>query len=131
MTVRVTPGKLLLSLAAIYPPAGAFVMDWNKTHIHNPNWPPHAEFHNAKTMSQAVRCAALTLWHIWRPGPETRSRLHWTVLFELLFVTSQAPAILFPGTDWADPDTPAHLRPRREQGSRSTSSPSRPRSSHR
>jgi hypothetical protein len=103
---RFSPGKLVLSIAALYPTVGAFAMDWNETHIHNPDWPPHAKFHNAQTMSTAAQCTVLSLWQLWRPGAETRSRLHWTLLFNALFVATQAPAILFPGTDWADPGQP-------------------------
>ena len=99
-------GKVVLSLAALYPPVGAVAMDWNETHIYNPRWPGHAKFHNAQTLSLAAECGALTLWQLWRPGPDSRSRLHWTVLFASLFVASQAPAILFPGAEWADPETP-------------------------
>ena len=111
---RPTWGKLVLTLAALYPPVGAFAMDWNETHIYNPRWPAHAKFHDAQTLSLSAQCAALTLWQVWKPGPDSRSRLDWAALLATLFVASQAPAILFPGTGWADPETP--LQPGRKLG---------------
>jgi hypothetical protein len=111
---RPTWGKFVLTLAALYPPVGAFAMDWNETHIYNPRWPGHAKFHDAQTLSLSAQCAALTLWQVWKPGPDSRSRLNWAALLATLFVASQAPAILFPGTGWADPETP--LQPGRKFG---------------
>lgn len=36
-------GRALLTLDSIMLLFGAFIADWNETHIHNPNWPPHAK----------------------------------------------------------------------------------------
>ncbi len=43
-------GKMLITIVAAYAAFGSYVFDWNKTHIYNPDWPPHAKFHNAQTM---------------------------------------------------------------------------------
>ena len=77
---RLPLGKVVLTLAALYPPIGAFAMDWNETHLYNPRWSGHAKFHDAQTLSLSAQCAALTLWQVWRPGPDSRSRLNWTAL---------------------------------------------------
>ena len=111
---RLPLGKVVLTLAALYPPIGAFAMDWNETHLYNPRWSGHAKFHDAQTLSLSAQCAALTLWQVWRPGPDSRSRLNWTALLASIFVASQAPAILFPGTAWSDPETP--IQPTRKLG---------------
>lgn len=46
--VAVYYGWILLTVTGIYAAAGPYAFDWNKTHIYNPDWPPHAKFHNAR-----------------------------------------------------------------------------------
>ena len=101
---RLPLGKVLTSVAALVPAVAAFVADWNETHVYNPKWPPHAKFHNAQTITLAVVCAGLSLAETWRPGPTDRSRLRWATITGGLFWLTQAPAILFPGTAFVDPD---------------------------
>jgi hypothetical protein len=60
-------GKTLMSATAVAQIIGPFVFDFNETHIYNPSWPPHAEFHNAQTMSSGVALSAATLVNLWRP----------------------------------------------------------------
>lgn len=36
-------GRILLTLDGAMLLFGAFLADWNETHIHNPRWPPHAK----------------------------------------------------------------------------------------
>lgn len=97
-------GKVLLSAVAILAPVGAFTADWGPTHLHNPNWPPHAKFHNAQTMVSAIPFAGLSLWHLWGQRPAGQSALRWGTLFAALYYLTQAPAILFPGTALWDPE---------------------------
>ena len=101
---RVPAGKVLTSVAALVPAVGAFVADWNETHVYNPRWPPHAKFHNAQTITLSVVCAGLTLVETWRPGPTDRARVRWATITGGLFWLTQAPAILFPGTAFVDPE---------------------------
>jgi hypothetical protein len=35
-------GLLLLTATNLFQVIGTYAADWNKTHIYNPNWPPHA-----------------------------------------------------------------------------------------
>lgn len=58
---KIPLGKVLMTVTALYAGAGPYLFDWNKTHIHNPDWPPHAEFHNAQTMSLGAALCAATL----------------------------------------------------------------------
>lgn len=99
-------GKLLLSAAAVFPAVGAVVADWSPTHLSNPRWPPHAKFHTAQTITAAAELAGLGLWQLWGPGREDRSRLRWAALFGGLYWLTAAPAILFSGTAFVDPDAP-------------------------
>jgi hypothetical protein len=67
-------GKVLISLSAAGTMVGAYIADWNETHIHNPTWPPHAKFHNAQTMSMGVALGAAALRYLWKPN-QTRASL--------------------------------------------------------
>ena len=44
-------GKLLISGVAAFTAVGAYLYDYNETHMFNPQWPPHAKFHDAQTIS--------------------------------------------------------------------------------
>lgn len=103
---RFPAGKLLISAAALFPAVGAFVADWNDTHVFNPKWPPHAKFHNAQTITEGAELAALSLWQLWGPGEDTAARVRWATLLGGLYWLTAAPAILFPGAAFTDPDNP-------------------------
>lgn len=99
-------GKVIISVVAVFPTVGAFVADWNETHVYNPTWPPHAKFHNAQTITLAVEATALSLWQLWKPGPDTHTRLRWASLLASLFFLTQIPAAYFPGSALVDDDNP-------------------------
>ncbi|MGW4528729.1 DUF6640 family protein [Amycolatopsis sp. NPDC004378] len=99
-------GKTLTCLAALVPAAGAIIADWNKTHVYNPHWPPHAKFHNAQTITLAWVAAGLAIWESARPGPSGGERTRRATIYGGLFWLTQVPAAFFPGSALADPDTP-------------------------
>ena len=53
-----------------------------------------------------MEATALSLWQLWQPGPDTRSRLRWASLFASLFFLTQIPAAYFPGSAVVDDDNP-------------------------
>jgi hypothetical protein len=97
-------GRVLISAVAVFTPLGAFAADWNATHIYNPDWPPHAKFHNAQTMVSAVLLPALALWQLWGRRPADRSALRLGALLAAAYFVTQAPAVLFPGAEVVDPE---------------------------
>lgn len=97
--------KILVSLVSIVTIFGAFLFDWDQTHIYNPNWPPHAKFHNGQTMSMGVALGLLSLWLLWRKAKPGKFEFNLAVLVASLYWITQASAILYPGTDFFDPDT--------------------------
>ena len=105
MTMKFPVDRILVSLVSIVTIFGAFVCDWDQTHIFNPNWPPHAKFHNGQTMSMGVALELLSLWLLWRKKELPNFDFNLAVLVASLYWITQASAILYPGTDFFDPDT--------------------------
>jgi hypothetical protein len=95
---RITVGRTLLSLTAAWSAVGSYVFDWNDTHIHNPEWTPHAKFHNAQSMSMGVFMGAPALYALWGPGPWDGRALRVATLAASGYWITQLSAVLYPGT---------------------------------
>jgi hypothetical protein len=94
----ISTGKALLSLTSAWTAVGSYVFDWNETHIHNPEWPPHAKFHNAQTMSTGAALGLTGLYVLWgQRGPWTRTRLQISTAAASLYWITQLSATLYPG----------------------------------
>ena len=102
--IRATIARLLFTLVAIVTSVGAFIADWNVTHIYNPRWPPHARFHNGQTMSMGVLLALATLLFTWRRAGDARTNGLAATLFAGVYWWTQAAANFFPGVAWTDPE---------------------------
>lgn len=108
MTTRVSTGKVLLTLSAVWSACGSYRFDWNETHIHNPDWPPHAKFHNAQTMSTGAVLGAAAAYVLWgRRGPWTKARLQVATAAASVYWLTQLSATLYPGTALSDRARPA------------------------
>lgn len=105
-----TPGRLLILVANLFIAVGAFVADWNETHVKNPRWPPHARFHNGQTMSFSLLLSALASYLLLRDKGRTHrtSRVledaHLAAVVGSLYSIAGLSAILYPGADWKDPE---------------------------
>ena len=53
---------------------GTGYADLNRTHVFNPQWPPHARFHGAAGWGTDARSQLLALWPLWRPGQQPSER---------------------------------------------------------
>lgn len=96
-------GKFLISFIAVFTAVSPYLADWNETHIYNPNWLPHAKFHNAQTMIFGTLLGLLSLWALWvRSSIDAKEKLNQGALFASLYWLAQMPAILFPGTAFKD-----------------------------
>ncbi|MEU6680282.1 DUF6640 family protein [Streptomyces sp. NPDC046853] len=100
----ITPGRVLLTLSSLSTMCGAYIADWNDTHIYNPNWPPHAKFHNAQTMSLGAALGATGLCALWGRGDSrSQERLNLAAGAASLYWVTQLSAIAYPGTAFMDP----------------------------
>jgi hypothetical protein len=64
--------------------AGAVVstaVDWNDSHLFNPAWHPHARFHDALFLMIVDAMTLVTLWLLWRRGPEPEIGFRVAALF--------------------------------------------------
>ena len=105
---RISTGKVLLTLTSLVSAYGSYFFDWNHTHIYNPNWPPHAKFHNAQTMSMGTAVGMAGLYTLWaRRGPWTWERLQVSTAAASFYWITQLSSTLYPGTALVDGPWPA------------------------
>ena len=95
--------KIIVPVCASITTIGAYLADYNETHLFNPRWPPHAKFHDAQTMLLSLFLCACALFYAWRQD-STTSHLHTAILIASLYWFSNLGSILFPGTAFADPE---------------------------
>ena len=82
-----------MTTAATATAVGGAVVDTNRTHLFNPNWPPHARFHDAQTISLGALLGGAGLYALHGRGDETAG-----AALPALFWVSMASAFLYPGT---------------------------------
>ncbi|BDX06935.1 DUF6640 family protein [Planctobacterium marinum] len=58
--------KLTLTLGAILYLAVIPYLEWNDSHVFNPDWPAHARFHEVWQLSTNIALGILVLWLCWR-----------------------------------------------------------------
>ncbi|USW48763.1 hypothetical protein Slin15195_G020820 [Septoria linicola] len=107
MPQQITPGRVLITLGNLMYAIGAFVADYNETHVKNPRWPPHAKFHNGQTMSLGVLLASMSIYFLFRPTRiivQTRDNLWTAAMIGTFYCGAGLSAILYPGTAWQDPE---------------------------
>jgi hypothetical protein len=95
-------GRVLITLALISTIVGPLLADWNESHVFNPEWPPHARFHDVTGLSVTAGMALIGLWLLWRRSAGVRAHLVVASAIPLLACVSLLIAMLLPGTDVED-----------------------------
>jgi hypothetical protein len=100
--------RVLFTFLGLILVIGAHVADYNGTHMKNPAWPPHAKFHGGQTLMFSIMLGALTAFFAWRRTTDRVTTVLATTALCAVYWTTQAGAILYPGTAFFDPqfDTP-------------------------
>lgn len=98
-------GKLILCSVAGLTAAGGFLADWNRTHLFNPSWPPHAKFHDAQTIALGSLLGGTGLYFLLRRGTSVRAVSLGTLL-PALFWASQGASFGFPGAKGLEAEFP-------------------------
>jgi hypothetical protein len=105
---RTDLGRWLLSGVAVMTVTGGFMADWNRTHLFNPEWTPHAKFHDAWTILLGLGLGGTSLRALWKEEPDADL----AVLLPALFWAAQAGSYAFPGADGIASELPdAAARP--------------------
>jgi hypothetical protein len=103
-------GRKLLRGAAAFTAVSGFLVDWNRTHLFNPNWPPHARFHNAQTILLGLFAGAAALYLLRDEKEDDEMRLKLGAAWPASFWLAQGGSFLFPGTGGMDSEF-EHLVP--------------------
>ena len=88
---------------------GGFVADdvvpsTARQHQRNPNWPPHAKFHNGQTMLMGIGLGILSLCILFGFRPLTLPMFLVAAAVAGVYFVAMALSTLFPGTAWVDPE---------------------------
>jgi hypothetical protein len=104
-------GRKVLNVVAGATAVGGFAADWNRTHLFNPNWPPHARFHDAMTIATGALLGAGGLYALNRKSPDPGRDTAVGALLPAFFWASMGAAFAFPGAQGLQSEFP-HLVPR-------------------
>ncbi|KAK5107474.1 hypothetical protein LTR62_001092 [Meristemomyces frigidus] len=105
-----TPGRAIITAGNLMYSIGAYIADFNETHVYHPSWPGHARFHNGQTMSLGICLASMSLYFAYRPvftagmsAEAVRQNMLWSAVIGSFYCAAGMSAILYPGAQWYDP----------------------------
>jgi hypothetical protein len=99
-------GRWLLTGVAILTTIGGFAADWNRTHLFNPRWTPHAKFHDALTILLSTLLGGSGLYFLWSEQTDRDLQLALGTLLPMFFWGAQAGSFLFPGVAGLEAEFP-------------------------
>ncbi len=73
-------------------------------HIHNPNWPPHAKFHDAQYIAMSPLVSAIGLRILFRRHGDAHAQLREAAALASVAWLGMWGALLLPGTAATDPE---------------------------
>ena len=91
-------GRRILRVVAGATAMGGFIMDWNRTHLFNPAWPPHARFHNAQTITLGALLGGAGLMALHGSGDDPLEKTAAGALLPAFFWASMGASFAYPGT---------------------------------
>ena len=105
---RTGKGRLVLTSVAALTTVGGFVADWNRTHLFNPDWPPHARFHDALTIALGTSLGACGLYFllVGGRGKDSEGDLALGALLPSIFWVAQGASFAFPGAEGFESEFP-------------------------
>lgn len=102
-------GRKILTFVAGATAVGGFVVDWNRTHLFNPTWPPHARFHDAQTISLGALLGTAGLAALYGRRGDGVGQATAGALLPACFWASMGTAFAFPGTDGLQSEFPERV----------------------
>lgn len=104
--VRMTAGRNLLRAVSGVTAVSGFAADWNRTHLFNPAWTPHAKFHDALTISAATLLGSASLYFLRRREGSWQDNVRVGVLLPAVFWGAMGLSFLFPGARGLEAEFP-------------------------
>ena len=89
--------RIMLSVLTVFTTAVSIGVDWNESHVFNPDWVPHAVFHDVMLLVTLVGITAVSLWLIWRRSLEPSVGIRVASAFQIIFWGSFYVAVWVPG----------------------------------
>jgi hypothetical protein len=102
-----TVGRKTLRALALTTAISGFAADWNRTHLFNPNWPPHARFHDAMTIALGTGLGGSALYLL--RNRADRREVAVGAALPALFWASMGAAFVFPGTAGLEAEFPQYV----------------------
>jgi hypothetical protein len=99
-------GRWILTLVAALTAVGGFLANWTRTHLFNPNWPPHARFHDALTILLGSLLGVSGIYFLRRDGEHPERDLALPTLLTSFFWLAQAGSFIFPGAKGIESEFP-------------------------
>lgn len=90
-------GRVLLSTVVVSTTAVSGIVDWNESHVFNPEWVAHARFHDVMLLVTLTGIMLVSLWLIWRDSLEPGVGIRVATLLQVFFWGSFYIAVWIPG----------------------------------
>jgi hypothetical protein len=102
-----TLGRTTLRALAAATTVSGFLADWNRTHLFNPAWPPHARFHDAMTIALGTGLGGVSIYLL--RNEADRREVALGAALPALFWGSMGAAFAFPGTAGLEAEFPQYV----------------------
>lgn len=99
-------GRALLKAGAAFTAVGGFLSDWNRTHLFNPAWTPHAKFHDAMSILLGSMLGGSSLYLLQKKEGNLHRQLCWAALLSSFFWAAMAGSFAFPGAKGLEAEFP-------------------------
>jgi len=103
-------GRTILKSAAAFTAVGGFLFDWNRTHLFNPRWTPHAKFHDAMTIMQAALLGSGGLFLLQQKEDDGQKELVGGTVLPAFFWIAMASSFAFPGAKGLEAEFPDKIK---------------------
>jgi hypothetical protein len=87
-----------LNLMAVWTSVNGLAADWNYTHLFNPQWSPHAKYHDALSIVAGILLGIVALLYLWRGGARSKDYLEFAMVAMCTFWLTLLMGFTFPGT---------------------------------
>jgi|GEM_PF-1416784 len=101
---RVLVGAVLANTVVGPLLADLVIPDIARQHLRNPNWPPHAKFHDAQYIGMGMLTGAIGLRILLRRKGDQRAQFYLAAALGSVTWLGMWGALLFPGTAAKDPE---------------------------